>query len=219
MDQLKFALDREIQKSPTNRNRSQVGYNANSKKYFLNLKDTIVYFQEERNMSILKDILGYTQYRSGEITEAYLDQLLGYLKDQTQKTLFFGSFEYAKESVRLHRARNTEYPLMYFMTPDREFSPRSDFKLQTFNNIYLHLDCIENTYFGAKSGNIYGKCSITNLSQQPGEQIDHRFREIWVPVNKNRIETINITLTDDAGNEIKFASGDVVCQIIFKRVI
>lgn len=83
--------------------------------------------------------------------------------------------------------------------------------------MFIHSDIVAEHFVGNKSARVL---RVVPLKRGDKSEIVHEkfLKPFYYPVRTNRIDDINFLLTDEMGNQIKFASGRVLIGLHLKRV-
>lgn len=89
-------------------------------------------------------------------------------------------------------------------------------EIRNVKTLCIDCDIISNSYInGQQSRRIHQ--FATGLSQAKGETFAEIPKQLnYFPVNNKRISTIQISIVDSSGNQVKI-TGDIICRINIKR--
>jgi hypothetical protein len=109
------------------------------------------------------------------------------------------------------------YYVNYYLLQDGvELVGKHTSEIKPFNHMYVYTDVIQDTNVGGTRAQVFGLAPI--YSAEMDTQILYTFPiSTWIPVNRQKIDTIQIHIADDEGNEIIFESGVVIVRMIVRR--
>ena len=104
-------------------------------------------------------------------------------------------------------------PPIYYISPISSATP----VLHSIHSLYLYSDIVEHQLVGNASAQLM---DIAPVQGSPGQRAHYVFDPpTYLPVNRNFIETIHVTIHDGAGGETLFPDDveNVVCCLHFRR--
>lgn len=110
---------------------------------------------------------------------------------------------------------------MLGFTPNHRFGPNSQHRsnkninIQTINNLRIECDLITGSYLNGKSTHtIYEFDPSVDPGYKIAEQPKHL---IYLPVVRQRINTVNISIVDQKGELVDFRGENITCRIHIRR--
>ena len=91
----------------------------------------------------------------------------------------------------------------YYLKSNKIYEAANPAEFGAVNHLFLYTDIIQDTNIGASRAPIFGVAPVAE--SEHGKQVLYTFPiQIWIPVNKQKIDTIRIHLADEQGKEVSF---------------
>ena len=150
---------------------------------------------------------------NGQLNTKKLKSSMSYNENNNRISLEVHETEYMHFSDELKTLFGLPYNLFEVRYEKTEQRPRH---LNNINNVYVYCDCIDYQYVGDSFTPLLRVVAVSN-DLRYGDYLNVSYDSPhYVPVSRNTINTVEITLRTDTGEPIKFNYGKVLVKLHFR---